>query len=76
MFVYTTSMESMMTNQVGDKVRMLRKERGLLQEELAKRAGVSDQTIRNVEAGRYQTKLETVRKIAGALGVSLGELLE
>ena len=75
MVVYNAGMESMTSNAVGDKVRVLRKERGLLQEDLARRAGVSDQTIRNVEAGRFQTKLETLRKIAGALGVGVGELL-
>jgi len=66
-------MESM-TIAIGDKVRELRKARGLLQEELAERAGVSTQTVRNVEAGRFNTKTETLVKIARALDVPVGEL--
>ena len=68
-------MDTTTKSTVGQNVRRLRKERDLLQEELGVLAGVSDQTIRNVEAGRYNTKLETLSKIAAALNVSLGELL-
>ena len=68
-------MDTTTKSTVGQNVRRLRKERDLLQEELAGRAGVSDQTIRNVEAGRYNTKLETLSKIAAALNVPLGDLL-
>ena len=64
-----------MTTPVGDRVRDLRKERGWLQQELADRAGVSMQTVSNLETGRHVPGIATLSKIAGALGVGLGELL-
>jgi transcriptional regulator with XRE-family HTH domain len=64
------------TKPTGEKVRALRRERGWLQQELADRAGVNMQTVSNVETGRHDPELPTLRKIAKALGVGLGELLE
>jgi transcriptional regulator with XRE-family HTH domain len=63
------------TAPVGDKVRDLRKERGWSQQELADRAGISMQTVSNLETGRHVPGIATLSKIAGALGVGLGELL-
>ena len=60
---------------IGGKVKALRKGRGWTQQELANRAGVSMQTISNVEIGRHAPDFETVGKIAGALGVSLDDLI-
>lgn len=57
-----------------DKVRALREGRGLYQRELAGRARVSAQTIRNVEAGRYATSPATLSRIARELGVSVTDL--
>jgi transcriptional regulator with XRE-family HTH domain len=64
------------TKPTGEKVRALRRERGWLQQELADRAGVNMQTVSNVETGRHDPELPTLLKIARALGVGLGELLE
>lgn len=58
-----------------DRVREIRKNRGLLQQQLADRAGVSMQTISNLENGRHVPDTSTLLKIAKALGVSLGDLL-
>jgi transcriptional regulator with XRE-family HTH domain len=58
----------------GGKVRKLRKERGLYQHELAARARVSTQTVRNLEKGRHVPETATLAKIAGALGVPLADL--
>ncbi len=63
-----------MTVPVGRKVRELRKARGLLQQELADRAGVSRQTVVNLENGRHVPETATLAKIAKGLGVGLGEL--
>lgn len=60
---------------VGDKVRELRKERGWLQQDLADRAGVSMQTVSNLETGRHVPGMATLAKVARALGVPLGQLL-
>jgi transcriptional regulator with XRE-family HTH domain len=63
-----------LTSLVGDKVRELRKARGWLQQDLADRAGVSMQTVSNLETRRHVPETVTLAKIARALGVPLGEL--
>ena len=60
---------------VGDKVREIRKARGWLQQDLADRAGVSMQTVSNLETGRHVPGVATLSKIAKALSVPLGDLL-
>jgi transcriptional regulator with XRE-family HTH domain len=42
---------------------------------LAARAGVSNLTIINIEHGRTRPRPETVKKLAGALGVSPEKLV-
>ena len=44
--------------------------------ELARRAGVTERTIRNLESGVYEPSMETARKIARALDVPLQALVE
>ena len=60
---------------VGDKVRELRKARGWLQQDLADRAGVSRQTVVNLENGRHVPEVATLVKLADALEAPLPELL-
>ncbi len=75
MVVYNACMETIEEKMTAEKVREIRKQKGLYQHELAARARLSVQTVRNVEAGRHEPELPTLRKIAGALGVPLSELL-
>ena len=75
MVVYTALMKTT-EKTTGEKVRAARKDKGLYQHELAARARLSVQTVRNVEADRHEPELPTLRKIAGALGVPLSELLD
>ncbi len=58
----------------GAHIRTLRLERGLSQEEVAHRAGVHVTYLSGIERGRRNPSLMNLRKIAGALGVSVGEL--
>lgn len=74
MVMYNAVMETM-EKTTGERVREIRKGRGLYQHELAARAKLSVQTVRNVEADRHEPELPTLRKIAGALGVPLADLL-
>lgn len=46
----------------------------MTQQELAKKAGVSRQTIIAVEAGKYSPTLELAFRIADAFGVPIGEV--
>lgn len=47
---------------------------GLTQGELAERAGVSRQLVGAVEAGRHLPRVDAAIRLAGALGVDVGEL--
>ncbi|GLB33026.1 hypothetical protein LAD12857_49490 [Lacrimispora amygdalina] len=57
----------------GEKIQELRKEKGLTQAELAKKAGLSEISIRKYEKGDRKPKIETLRCIAGALEIPLSE---
>jgi transcriptional regulator with XRE-family HTH domain len=61
----------------GEKLAALREERFLSHRELARMAGVSPQTVLNLEHGRgEQAQRRTIRKLAEALGVNPRDLLE
>jgi len=57
-------------------LKHLRRERGWNQADLAERAHVSAGYIARLETCRHDPKLSTLVKLAKALGVKLGELLE
>jgi transcriptional regulator with XRE-family HTH domain len=62
---------------IGSRLREIRRERGLTQEQLAARSGVSAVTVRKLEQGAKSTaRIPTLAKLANALGVPLSELLE
>lgn len=55
---------------LGTIVRSLRKSRGWVQADLAKRSGLSMFTISSVERGKSNYERETVRKLAAAFGIA------
>jgi len=59
---------------VGARIRDLRLEKGLSQEELALAAGLDRSYIGGVERGERNIAVMNLKKIANALGVSLSEL--
>mgnify|MGYP002517802508 CR=1 FL=1 len=58
----------------GALLRSKRMECGLLQEDLAKKMGVSQRTISSWETGRTVPDLETYNKLSAILGCSISEL--
>ena len=58
------------------KIQILRKKNGLSQAELARRAGISEISIRKYESGDRTPKIQTLSKIAEALHVPLYELYD
>lgn len=64
-----------MASCTGDKIRKIRLERGLTQKQLGELCGIADSNIRKYELGTQNPKLQTLRKIAEALNVTLSELV-
>lgn len=62
-------------NTFGDRLRKLRLERGLTQEELADIAGMHFTYIGQIERGIRNPSLINLEKIAKALKIRAGELL-
>ncbi len=56
-------------------VRVWRSLRGLTQSDLARTSGVNRVQIADIEAGRKNGSLETVRRLAAALGVAIDDLV-
>jgi transcriptional regulator with XRE-family HTH domain len=57
-------------------VRTLRQARGLTQAQLADKSGVTREYIARLEAGRYDPSLSVIEKVAKALKVKVGKLLD
>ncbi|MGJ5182124.1 helix-turn-helix domain-containing protein [Bradyrhizobium oligotrophicum] len=53
-----------------------RKKRGLSQDELARRAGISQGYLSEIEVGRKSGDVQTLRKLADALKVTLDSLVQ
>lgn len=60
----------------GNNIQRCRKAKGFTQAELAKRAGISEISIRKYESGDRKPKLETIRMIAKGLGVYMSEIID
>ena len=58
----------------GEKVKQLRKEKGLTQTELAEAVGVGTSHISHIETGSGKASLETLIQIINALDCSADEL--
>jgi DNA-binding XRE family transcriptional regulator len=57
-----------------NSLRVYRDLRGLTQNDLAGCAGVNRVTVAEIETGRKQGSVATLRKLAGALGVTVDDL--
>ncbi|HVI00878.1 MAG TPA: helix-turn-helix transcriptional regulator [Enhygromyxa sp.] len=60
----------------GKHVRSLRRARGVTQDALANRSGLSADTIRRIEHGSFSASIDTLRKLCAGLGVAPSTLFE
>jgi HTH-type transcriptional regulator, competence development regulator len=60
----------------GARLREAREGQGLTQEQVAERSGVHATEVSRIEAGKRDPKVSTLLRLAAALGVPAGSLLE
>ncbi len=58
---------------MNNRIKDLRKEKGITQEELALSVGVTRQTIISLESGKYNASLQLAHKIAKKFCVTIEE---
>src|SRR6059036_852665 len=61
---------------LGDRIRALRNERELEQRHLAEKAELTPSMVSQIESGRLTPSLNTLRKLADALGVTLAAIFD
>ncbi|MCG3756676.1 helix-turn-helix domain-containing protein [Amycolatopsis sp. Poz14] len=67
--------QSEATRELGARVRDLREQQGISQEELARRAGIHWTFVSQVERGLRNVNLHSLLKFAAGLGVDPAELV-
>lgn len=60
---------------ISDRIRAVRKSKGLTQKRLGELCGIAEPTIRKYELGKLNPKYETIAKIAAALEISIVDLM-
>lgn len=60
---------------MNNQIRSLRTEKGLSQEELARRCGVTRQTVNAIENNKYDPTLSLAFRLAGCVGHHCGRPL-
>ena len=72
--LYTTVMEELQT--LGKRIKSLRKEKNLTQEELAHESGISVLHLIKIENGKSNPTFETLVKLSKGFDISLSELVK
>lgn len=60
----------------GETIKRLRTDHGLTQARLAELAGLATDAIQGLEKGGFSPGLDTLRKLAGGLGMRLSEVFD
>lgn len=76
MAVSISSADDPAVNHFGTRLREAREHLGLTQEEVAQRSGVHVTEVSRMEAGKRDPKISTLRKLAKAVEVKPGQLLD
>lgn len=57
--------------EIGNKVKVFRKEKGINQKKLAQMAGISNSFLCDIEVGRTSPSIKTLEAIAKALDINM-----
>lgn len=66
----------MITKKLGERIKVLRKSKGISQEKFSLSIGMDRTYFASVEAGKRNISIVNIEKIANGLNVSLSELFE
>ena len=66
----------MIQQELGKRIRELRKAKGYSQESFARKSGIDRTYIASVEAGKRNISIDNIKKIADALNVTLHDLFD
>lgn len=72
---YTDGVNQVIKNIIAENMKRLRKEKDLSQKRLSELSGVSIPFVKGLESARQNPSIETLDKIASALGVEIVTLL-
>jgi transcriptional regulator with XRE-family HTH domain len=61
---------------IGDRIKSIRKERGITQTDLAIKAGMSRTYLADIEGNRYTPSLNILKVIAETLNIRISEIIE
>ena len=61
---------------IGQSIQQARKRAGLTQKQLAEKSGIATITLQQYERGVREPKLDTIAKIARAMGLYAGDLVD
>jgi transcriptional regulator with XRE-family HTH domain len=62
--------------QIGDRIKGIRKERGITQTDLALKAGISRTYLADLEGNRYTPSINILKVLANVLNVKLSDIIE
>jgi transcriptional regulator with XRE-family HTH domain len=62
--------------QIGNRIKAIRKERGITQTDLALKAGMSRTYLADIEGNRYTPSLNILKVIADALNLRISDIIE
>lgn len=74
-FIYSEIMNKNLSRTIGDRIRRLRKQKGLTQQELAEKVGMEYTMIGRVEQGVRNLTIEGILKVAEALDADVNYIL-
>lgn len=67
--------ETLKKKHVGELLKFYRKQKGYTQKELAKKAGISSNSIIRYEGGKIMPNVQVLQQLANSLGVSVNKFL-